>query len=59
MPDSGKRSGIKSSSISCKPGLNGVKETWTLTMVCCGFHAPDVAKLKAVVNVLQRTYFKT
>ena len=24
-------------------------------MVRCGFHAPNVAKLKAVVNVLQRT----
>ena len=23
------------------------------------FHVPNVAKLKAVVNVLQRTYFKT
>ena len=25
----------------------------------CGFRAPNLAKLKAVVNVLQRTYFKT
>ena len=28
-------------------------------MVRCGFHDPNVAKLKAVVDVLQRTYFKT
>ena len=42
-----------------KRKINGIKQTWTLTMVSCGFHAPNVAKLKAVVNVLQRTYFKT
>ena len=46
-----------------KRKINGVKRTWTLkltlTMVHCGFHVPNVTKLKAVVNLLQRTYFKT
>ena len=30
-----------------------------LTLVPCGFRARNLAKMKAVVNVLQRTYFKT
>ena len=42
-----------------KRKINGAKQTWALTRVRCGFHALNVANLKAVVNVLQRTCFKT
>ena len=45
--------------VECKQTKNCVKQTWTLIMVRCGFHALNVANLKAMVNMLQRIYFKT